>query len=56
MGSEIADYAVKTGSAALMLILTLMAGGDLRRILEKTAPAEQQQAPGMGDTQVIRKV
>lgn len=56
MGSEIADYVVKTGSAALMLILTLMAGGDLRRILEKTAPAEQQQAPGMGDTQVIRKV
>ena len=28
-GSGIADYAVKTGSAALLLLLTLMIGGDL---------------------------
>ena len=55
MGSEIADYAVKTGSAAMILILTLMTGSDLRRIQQKNAPAEQQ-VPGMGDTQVIRKV
>ena len=53
-GSGIADYAVKTGSAALLLLLTLMIGGDLRRIAKKQAPA--QPAPAMGDTQVIRKV
>ena len=47
----IADYAVKTGSAALMLLLTLMIGGDLRRIAQKKAPV--QPAPAMGDTQVI---
>ena len=52
-GSEIADYAVKTGSAALMLILTLMIGGDMRRITQKQAPV--QTAPAMGDTQVIAK-
>ena len=52
-GSGIADYAVKTGSAALLLFLTLMIGGDLRRITEKQAPA--QPAPAMGDTQVIAK-
>ena len=50
-GSGIADYAVKTGSAALMLLLTLMIGGDLRRIAQKKAPV--QPAPAMGDTQVI---
>lgn len=52
-GSGIADYAVKTGSAALLLFLTLMIGGDLRRITEKQAPA--QPASAMGDTQVIAK-
>lgn len=52
-GSGIADYAVKTGSAALLLLLTLMIGGDLRRITQKQAP--EQPAPAMGDTQVITK-
>ena len=52
-GSGIADYAVKIGSAALLLLLTLMIGGDLRRIAKKQAPAEP--VPAMGDTQVIRK-
>ena len=52
-GSGIADYAVKTGSAALLLLLTLIIGGDLRRITQKQAP--EQPAPAMGDTQVITK-
>lgn len=52
-GSGIADFAVKTGSAALLLILTLMIGGDLRRIVQKQAPV--QPVPEMGDTQVITK-
>ena len=52
-GSGIADYAVKTGSAALLLLLTLMIGGDLRRITQKQTPV--QPAPAMGDTQVITK-
>ena len=34
-GSEIGDFAVKTGSALLLLMLALMTGGDLRRNLEK---------------------
>ena len=34
-GSEIGDFAVKSGSAVLTLLLTLMAGGDLRRIIQK---------------------
>lgn len=55
MGSGIADFAVKTGSAVLMLLLTLLTGGDLRKIQQKTAPAELR-APATGDTQVIRKV
>ena len=54
MGSEIADFAVKTGSAAIMLLLTLMTGEEYRRILQKTAPAEQQ-ATAIGDTQVVAK-
>lgn len=35
VGSEIGDFAVTTGSAFLLLLLTLMTGGDLRRIQEK---------------------
>ena len=35
VGSEIGDFAVITGSALLLLLLTMMTGGDLRRILEK---------------------
>lgn len=53
-GSAIADYAVKTGSAALMLLLTLMIGGDVRRILQRETPEEQ--APVMGDTQIVQKM
>lgn len=43
-GSEIADFAVKTGSAGLGLILTLIIGGDLRRTLKRRAetPAPPQ--------------
>ena len=36
IGSEIGDYAAKTGSALLMLSITLIVGGDLRRMLGKT--------------------
>ncbi len=54
VGSEIADFAVKTGSAALMLILTLLIGGDLRKIIQKRQPPEQTQAAG--DTQVIPRI
>ena len=53
-GSGIADFAVKTGSAALMLMLVLMIGGDLRRIMlkqEADAPV-----PAAGDTQVLSRV
>ncbi len=53
-GSEIADFAVKTGSAALMLMLTLMIGADLRRIVRKESPGERK--PAMGDTQVVTRV
>lgn len=53
-GSEIADFAVKTGSAALMLILTMMIGADLRRIDRKSPPAQPK--PAMGDTQVVPRV
>ena len=35
VGSEIGDYAVKTGSAFLMLSVTLIVGGDLRRMIRK---------------------
>ena len=52
-GSPIADFAVRTGSTALMLILTLMIGGDLRRMIRKK-PAAQE--PAAGDTQVFQKV
>ena len=57
-GSEIADFAVKTGSAALMLMLTLMIGGDLRRALQKeSAPENLPQPPAVsGDTQVVQRV
>lgn len=34
-GSEIGDFAAKTGSAFLMLILTLIVGGDVRKLTEK---------------------
>ena len=54
VGSEIADFAVKTGSAALMLILTLMIGNDLRRMIQKQAKNEQPEP--MGDTKVIARV
>ena len=30
-GSDIGDFAVKTGSALLLLLLTLMVGGDVRK-------------------------
>ena len=36
-GSTIADFAVKTGSALLALILTLLVGGDVRRMSQKAA-------------------
>lgn len=57
-GSEIADYAVKTGSAALALMLTLMIGGDVRRALRKEGAQDQlPQPPAVsGDTQVVQKV
>lgn len=54
LGSEIADFAVKTGSAALMLLLTLMIGGDMRRILQKQEAAAP--APSSGDTLVLPRV
>lgn len=38
-GSEIANFAVKTGSAFLMLVFTLIVGSDLRNMQQK-APAE----------------
>ena len=52
-GSEIADFAVKTGSAALMLVLTLMIGGDLRRIIRKK---QAEQPPAMNDTLVMPRL
>lgn len=55
VGSEIGDYAVKVGSAALMLILTLVIGGDARRMSDKRIP-EGQASAGMGDTQVMQSV
>lgn len=57
-GSGIADYAVKTGSVALALLLTLMIGGDVRRALRKeSAPENLPQPPAVsGDTQVVQKV
>ena len=42
-----------SGVLTLLLLLTLMIGGDLRRITQKQAP--EQPAPAMGDTQVITK-
>ena len=33
VGSEIGDFAVKTGSAVLLLTITLIVGGDLRKML-----------------------
>ena len=35
VGSSIGDFAVKTGTAVLALLLTLMAGGEIRRIIPK---------------------
>ena len=35
VGSDIADFAVKTGSAALALLLTLLVGGDLRQVIQR---------------------
>lgn len=35
MGSEIGDFAAKAGSAFLAMLLTMMAGSDLRRILRR---------------------
>ena len=55
-GSGIADFAVKTGSAALMLILTLMIGGDLRRIIEKNDQEAQTQTPLSMDTMPFTRV
>ena len=52
-GSEIADFAMKTGCAVLLLLLTLIIGGDLRKMTQKQAPV--QPVPAMGDTQVIAK-
>ncbi|MCR5567206.1 MAG: hypothetical protein K6F61_10165 [Clostridiales bacterium] len=54
VGSGIADFAVRTGSAALMLMLTLMIGGDLRRIIQKNDSGIQG-VPN-GDTQVLQRV
>lgn len=53
-GSDIADFAVKTGSAFLMMMVTLMIGGDLRRIIQKNDPVKQAAVPG--DTQVVQRV
>ena len=54
MGSEIADFAVKTGSTAMMTMLTLMIGGDLRRIIRREPSAEQN--TWFDDTQVIARI
>ena len=35
VGSQIGDYAVKTGSALLLLLITLIVGGDLRKMIQK---------------------
>lgn len=53
-GSEVADFAVKTGSTALLLLLTLMIGGDLRKIIRSQPPAEEDKP--LGDTQVIARM
>ncbi len=53
-GSAVADFFVKIGSAFLMLMLTLMIGGDLRRIIQKNDPEKQAAVPG--DTQVVQRV
>jgi len=50
VGSDIGDFAVKTGSAGLGLILTLMIGGDQRWAMKRKAsqpepPVQQQQPP-----------
>ena len=34
-GSNIADFAVNMGSALLAMILTLIAGGDVRKMIQK---------------------
>ncbi|MER1994552.1 MAG: hypothetical protein ABS897_10985 [Eubacteriales bacterium] len=54
VGSAVADFFVKTGSAFLMLMLTLMIGGDLRRIIQKNDPAKQAAVPG--DTLVVQRM
>ena len=54
VGSAIADFAVTTGSAGLMMLLTLMIGGDLRRIIQKNDPGKQ--AAAAGDTLVVQRV
>ena len=53
-GSTVADFFVKTGSAFLMLLLTLMIGGDLRRIIQTNDPGKQAAADG--DTMVVQRV
>ena len=54
VGSGIADFAVKTGSAGLMLMLTLMTGGELRRIIQKNDPGTQEAMSG--ETKVLQRV
>ena len=56
-GSGIADFAITTGSTALMLLLTLMIGGELRRTLRKeSAPEPPQNTMMGGDTQVLQRL
>jgi hypothetical protein len=35
VGSQIGNYAIKTGSALLLLLITLIVGGDLRKMIQK---------------------
>ncbi len=35
VGSQIGDYAIKTGSALLLLLITLIVGGELRKMIQK---------------------
>lgn len=53
-GSEVADFAVKSGSTALLLMLTLIIGGDLRKIIQERPSAEEGKP--LGDTQVIARM
>ena len=40
VGSSVGDFAVKTGTALLTLLLTLMAGGETRRFIQKDDSAQ----------------